>query len=115
MSNPLISLQLPGQHHKFLLFFNPNEAEKLSDNMGCDYQIELLLSEANLQMGSIYQSSQEEEKVLLKYHNMMIKEGKICSSSSTIGSPILFVPKPNGHCFSHCIDYWHLNHYTMMN
>jgi len=42
----------------------------------------------------------------------MIKEGKIRPSSSTVGSPILFVPKPNGRGLRLCIDYQHRNDYT---
>jgi hypothetical protein len=42
----------------------------------------------------------------------MSKEGKIRPSSSTVGSPILFVPKPNGRGLRLCIDYQHLNDYT---
>jgi hypothetical protein len=47
-------------------------------------------------MGPIHQLSQEEEKLLVKYLDTIIKEGKIRPSSSTIGSPILFVAKSNG-------------------
>jgi hypothetical protein len=47
-------------------------------------------------MGPTYQLSQEEEKILIKYIEKMLQEGKIRPSSSTVGSPILFVPKPNG-------------------
>jgi hypothetical protein len=42
----------------------------------------------------------------------MIKEGKIRPSSSTVGSPILFVPKQNGKGLQLCIDYRHLNNDT---
>jgi hypothetical protein len=63
-------------------------------------------------MGPIYQLSQAEEKLLVKYLDTMIKEGKIRPSSRTVGSPILFVPKPNGRSLRLCIDYRHLNGYT---
>jgi hypothetical protein len=63
-------------------------------------------------MGSIYQLSLEEETLLVKYLDTMIKEGKIRPSSSTVGSPVLFVPKPNGRGIRLCIDYRHLNDYT---
>jgi len=112
MSNPSIAQQLPVHYHKFLLLFNPKEAEKLPDKKGCDHQIELLRAEDKLRMGPIYQLSLEEEKVLVKYLDMMIKEGKIRPSNSTVGSPILFVPKPNGRGLRLCIDYRHLNDYT---
>jgi hypothetical protein len=42
----------------------------------------------------------------------MIKEGKIGPSSSTVGSPIVFIPKPNRWDLRLCIDYRHLNDYT---
>jgi hypothetical protein len=63
-------------------------------------------------MRSIYQLSLEEEKLLVKYLDTMSEEGKIRPSSSTIGSPILFVPKPNGRGVRLCINYRHLNDYT---
>jgi len=63
-------------------------------------------------MGPIFQLSLEEEKLLVKYLDTMIKEGKIRPSSGTVVSPILFVPKPNRHGLRHCIDYRHLNDYT---
>jgi hypothetical protein len=42
MSNPSIASKLPSHYHKFLLLFDPKEAEKLPDNKGCDHRIELL-------------------------------------------------------------------------
>jgi hypothetical protein len=37
----------------------------------------------------------------------MIKEKKICPSSSSVGSPILLVPKPNIQELGQCVDYRH--------
>jgi len=111
-NNPSIAQKLPTCYHKFLLLFDPKESEKLPDNRGCDHRIELLGSDDKLRMGSIYQLSQEEEKLLVQYLDTMIKEGKIRPSKSTVGSPILFVPKPNGRGLRLCIDYRHLNDYT---
>jgi len=51
-------------------------------------------------MGPIYQLSQvEEEKIFVEYLEKMIQEKKIRPSSSSVGSPILFVPKPWGKAF----------------
>jgi len=111
-SNPVIANKLPECYQKFLLLFDPEEAEKLPDNKGCDHRIELKGPDDTLRMGPIYQLSIEEEKILIKYLDTMIKEGKIRPSSSTVGSPILFVPKPNGRGLRLCIDYRHLNDYT---
>jgi len=112
MSNPSIAQKLPVHHHKFLLLLDPKEAEKLRDNKGCNHRIELLGAEDKLRMGPIYQLSLEEEKLLVKYLDTMIEQGKIWPSSSTVGSPILFVPKPNGRGLRLCIDHRHINDYT---
>jgi len=112
MSNPSIAQKQPIHYHTFLHLFDPNKAEKLPDNKGCDHRIELLGAEDKPRMGPIYQLSLEEEKILVKYLDTMIKEGKIRPSSSAVGSPILFLPKPNGCGLRLCIDYRHLNDYT---
>jgi hypothetical protein len=112
MSNPTIASKLPAQYHKFLLLFNPKTAEKLPDHKGCNHQIELLGAEDKLPMGPVDELLQKEEKLLVKYLDMMIKEGKIWPSCSTVGSPILFVSTSNGcglHLFVECR---HLNDYT---
>ena len=77
MSNPSVAQKIPAHYHKFLLLFDPKESEKLRDNKGCDHRIELLDPEDKLRMGTIYQLSQEEEKLLVKYLHTMIREGKI--------------------------------------
>jgi hypothetical protein len=63
-------------------------------------------------MGPIHQLSLADEKLLVKYLDTMIKEGKIRPSNGSVGSPLLFVPKPNGRGLRLCIDYRHLNEYT---
>jgi hypothetical protein len=95
-STPSMLDRLPKQYHKYVLLFDPEHAEKLPDHRGCDHRIELITSEDKLRMGPIYQVSQEEEKILVQYLETMIREKKIRPSSSSVGSPILFVPKPNG-------------------
>ena len=91
------------------MLFDPIESEKLPDNKCCDYRIELKSSEDQLQMGPTYQLSLEEDKILMKYLEKIIKEEKIRQSSSAVGSPILFVPKLNGKELRLCVDYRHLN------
>jgi hypothetical protein len=112
MRNPTIAQKLPLHYHKFLLLFDPKESKKLLDNTGCDHRIKLLGPDDKLRMGPIYQLSQEEDKLLVKYLDTMIREGMIRTSSGTVGSPILFVPNPNCRGLSLCIDYRHLNDYT---
>jgi len=64
-----------------------------------------------LQLGPIYQLSSEEERLLILYLNKMIKEGKIHPSSGMVGSPVLFLPEPNGQGIRLCVDWRHLNVY----
>jgi hypothetical protein len=91
-STPSMLYWLPKQYHKSLLLFNPQHTKKLPDSRHCDHRIELTSSEEKLQMGPIYQLSQEEEKILVQHLKKMIKEKQIRPSSSLVGSPILFVP-----------------------
>jgi len=77
MSNPSIAQKLPTHYHKVLLLFDPKEAEKLTDNKGCDQRIECLGQNDKLRMGLIYQLSQDEKKSRVQYLDTMIKEGKI--------------------------------------
>jgi len=112
MSNPTLLQKLPTHHHKFFLVFDSKEAETLPDNNGCDHRIELTRSEEKFRMGPIYQLSQKEEKLLIQYLDKMIKEGKIQLSSSTVGSPILFIPKLNGNGSRLCVDSRYFNDYT---
>jgi len=42
----------------------------------------------------------------------MIKEGKVGPSSTTVGSPVGWVPKPNGQGIRLCVEDGHSNDYT---
>jgi len=112
-SNPEVLKKLPPQYHKWLLLLDPKEPEKLPDNKGCDHRIELKTAEENLRMGPIDQLTLEEERILKEYLGKMIREGKVRPSSSPIGSPILFVPKPNRKGSRLCVDYRHRNQNTV--
>ena len=99
--------KIPSCYYTFLILFDP----KLPDNKGYDRCIEMLGPEDKFRMGPIYPLSQEDKTLLIKYLDTMIRERKIRPSSSTVGSPSLFVPKPNGPGLCLCIDYRHLNDY----
>jgi hypothetical protein len=115
MRTPSIARKLPGCYHKFLLPFNPKKSKKLPDIRGCDHRIELLGPNNKVKMGPIYPLSREEEKLLIKYLDMMIKEGKILPFDTTVGSSMLFVPKANRRGLRLAIDCRHLNVYTKKN
>jgi hypothetical protein len=96
----------------FSLLFNPEHAETQPDSRGCEHWIELTPSKDKLRMGPIYQPLQEEEKILVQYLEKMCKEQKIRPASSSVGSPILCVHKPNGKGLRLCIDYRQFNDHT---
>lgn len=104
--------RLPKQYRKFLLLFDPDQAEKQPDHGRCDHRIELITSEDNLRMGPIYRLSKEKDKVLVEYLERMIRAKKIRPLSPSDGSTIRFVPKPNRKGLWLCVDYRHLNDYT---
>jgi len=105
--------KLPTPQDKCVVLCHPEHAEKLLDSRGCDHRTELIGSEDTLWMGPIYQLSQEEEKIFVQYLDKIINDGKIHASSSAVGSPLLFVPKPNGQGLRLCVDYRHHNDHTM--
>jgi hypothetical protein len=114
-NTPSILERLPKQYHEFLLLFDLEHAEKLPDHQGCDHWIELVTSEDQLRMGTIYQLSQKEHTKLVEYLEIIIREKKIQPSNISVGRRILFVPKPNGKGLRLCVDYHHLNDHTNKN
>jgi len=65
--------------------------------------------------GPIYPLSEIELQTLREWLKEMEKTGKIKRSTSPAGSPILFVPKPNGRGLRLCVDYRGLNAVTIPN
>jgi hypothetical protein len=55
----------------------------------------------------------EEKMILVEYLEKMMKERKIGLSSSSVGSLILWVPKPNAKRLRLSIDNRHLNDYKI--
>jgi transposase InsO family protein len=108
-----LSEKLPRQYHKWLLLFDPQESEKLPKHGPHDHEINLKTPDDQVKVGPIYQLSREEERLLREYIEKMILEGKIQPSQGQAGSPILFVPKPNGRGLRLCVDYRRLNDLTI--
>jgi len=65
--------------------------------------------------GPIYPLSEAELQALREWLKEMEKTGKIQRSTSSAGSPILFVPKPKGKGLRLCVDYRGLNKITIPN
>jgi hypothetical protein len=79
--------------------------EELPDSRGHDDRIELNSSEDKPGMGSIYQQSQAEEKILVQYLEKMINDKKIRPWCNSVGSSILFLSKANVKGHRLCVDY----------
>jgi hypothetical protein len=105
--------KLPPQYHKWLLLFDHQESEKLPRHGPYDHEINLKTPDDQVKVGPIYRLSQEEERLLREYILKMLKERKIQPSQGQAGSPILFVPKPNGRGLRICVDYRRLNDLTV--
>jgi len=67
------------------------------------------MAEEYLGMGAILQLTMEKERLLKECLDNMIKREKMRASSSTVGSLILFVLKPNRKKLKLCEDFWHLD------
>lgn len=65
--------------------------------------------------GPIYPLAETELETLWEWLKEMEKTGKIRHSTSMAGSPILFVPKPNGRGLRLCVDYRAFNRITIPN
>jgi hypothetical protein len=100
--------RLPKQYHKFLSLFDLEYAKKHPNSRDCNHRIELITTEDKLCMGPIYQLSQGDEKILVQYFAKMIREKKIRPSSSSVRSPIVFIPILNGQGLPLYVDYRHL-------
>jgi len=65
--------------------------------------------------GPIYPLLEEELQTLQEWLKEMERTGKIRGSTSPVGFPILFVPRPHGRGLRLCVDYRGLNCVTIPN
>jgi len=105
--------RLPERYHDYLDLFRPSTAEKLAPRRTFDYAIDLK-PDTQPPWGPIYPLSQKQLEALRKYLDDMLKQGKISPSKSPAGTPILFVPKPDGR-LRLVVDYRGLNKVTIHN
>ena len=104
---------IPHEYHDFLHLFGEKLAAKLPDHRKFDHTIEILPGK-EVPFRPIYPLSEPQKEVLREYLDRMIGQGKIVSSKSPAGAPILFVPKKNGK-LRLCVDYRGLNNVTVKN
>ncbi|MBW0493604.1 hypothetical protein O181_033319 [Austropuccinia psidii MF-1] len=102
----------PLAYHQYLDLFSKVKEEKLPPHCACDHHIEL---EGSLfPVGVIYSLSNQESDTLRAYISENLQKCFIRPSSSSTGTPVLFVKKKDGGlCL--CVDYHKLNAVTRKN
>jgi len=98
-----ISLKLLPEYEDYADIFSEENINVLLKHTKYDHLIDLL-SGSDLPKNHIYPLTVQELPVLKEYINEMKQSSKIRRSSSPIGAPILFVPKPDG-TLRLCVDY----------
>jgi len=89
-------------------------ADVLAEHRSYDHVIDLRAGESP-PWGPIYPLSEHELEILHEWLKEMLRTGKIQRSSSSAGSPILFIPKPNGRDLRLYVDYRGINRITIPN
>jgi len=105
---------VPVEFRQYLGITGKEAADRLPEHRPYDCKIDLKEG-ATAPWGPIYPLSEIELQTLREWLKEMEKTGKIKRSTSPAGSPILFVPKPNGRGLRLCVDYRGLNAVTIPN
>jgi hypothetical protein len=105
---------VPPEFQQFIGIMEKKAADALPAHAPYDMKIELKEGE-NAPWCPIYPLSELELETLREWLKEMMKTGKIRRSTSPAGSPILFVPKPNGRGLRLCVDYRGINRVTIPN
>jgi len=108
------SEQVPPEFQQFMGIMSKEAADTLPEHRQYDCKIDLKEG-STPPWGPIYPLSESELQALREWLKEMGKTGKIRRSTSPAGSPILFVPKPNGKGLRLCVDYRGLNKITIPN
>jgi len=106
--------QIPKEFRGYLDIMGQEVAEALPTHRPYDCKIDLKEGEI-APWGPIYPLSEYELQTLREWLREMLRTGKIRRSTSPAGSPILFIPKPNGKGLRLGIDYRALNRITIPN
>jgi len=103
---------VPAEFRQYLDIMGKDAADALSEHRPYDCKIDL--KEGSVApWGPIYPLSETELQALRESLKEIERMGKIQRSTSLAGSPILFVPKPNGRGLQLCVDYRGLNKITI--
>ena len=106
--------RVPVQFRPFLDIMGKEAADALPKHRSYDHEIRLKEGET-APWGPIYPLSEVELETLQEWLKDMLRTGKIRRSTSSVSSPILFVPKPHGRGLRLCVDYRGLNRVTIAN
>jgi len=106
--------RVPPEFRQFMGIMSKEAADTLPEHQQYDCKIDLKEG-STPPWGPIYPLSETELQALREWLREMEKNGKIQRSTSPAGSPILFVPKPNGKGLRLCMDYRGLNKITIPN
>jgi len=95
---------VPMEFRQYLGIMSQEAADVLPEHRPYDCTIDLKEG-ATAPWRPIYPLSEIELQTLREWLKEMEKTGKIRRSTSPAGSPILFIPKPNGRGLRLCVDY----------
>jgi len=108
-----IKVKILPEYQDYADIFSQERINALPEHTKYDHCVDLV-PDAKLPDGPIYPLSKKELDALWDYNKEMEDYGKIRRSSSAIGAPILFVPKPDS-MLRLCVDYQGLNKITIKN
>jgi len=108
-----IMVKILPQYQDYADIFSHERINALPEHSKYDHRVDLV-PDAKLPDGPIYPLSKKELDALWDYIKEMEDHGKIRRCSSPIGTPSLFVPKPDGK-LRLCLDYRGLNKITIKN
>jgi hypothetical protein len=94
---------IPAEYHDHILLFTKKEADKLPPHRYIDHEIPLE-DDTKPPFGPLYSMSASELKEVRAWRKEHLSKGFIRASSSSAGSPILFVKKKDGS-LRLCVDY----------
>jgi hypothetical protein len=104
---------LPEAYHEFAKVFGEEKFKVLPPHRPYDLAIELKEG-AKLHHGPLYSMTELESQALKKWIDKELTAGKIRSSESEAGAPVMFVKKVDGS-LRLVVDYRHLNEVTKKN